>query len=871
MSEHVEKVTMPFDEAGVDAPAADAPIQGTLAPSPVEAPVSDATADAAARAATNALAWGLTIPPTFTPVTLAQVAYWRELCGAISLKGKAGMRNGEWPAELAPSTSTLHAIAERGLIVYRRRGWRLKRKTYAWLQYLRMTAVITPALTVAERPAPHLPTYAELKQYEAACRWLDGRPGCRARLPMLTVPEVEIVTPALLQHMRKHKLVRHTSDCSWALSSKWRGILLALWHGRTKLEGEQAPCAISDPMPSSVASGLDTLYVNRIDPAGLTPELHLLLEDLQEQARGNDEEVDTPWRYDGVPLRMFRSGANTSQGGGVSWSYILRNPSLTLLIRTTPLGGIVAQARLGSECLWRRTPLRALDDLDTLIQRMWRGSGRHPRKQHSGDTARWQVSQAHFCHDVANAPICLEQLDRYVSRSRQQAVYAPAQADLRKLYAVVDGRAAAEGEAALFDPAVDLPWDLAEELGWDDPFAFADEEFELLPDDETAPPRLEVEPVEERALHLHRWGKRVSGVSWSAGGDIAFVLYDKTLEARQRNKHFMERVWRANGWDGTASVTRHEARWRRAAFRSFVVPTEGPVDPDDPWVFVRRLPIYWRYMVGSAPATSLAAQTVAHERLAQGRSVAEACRAPASEVDVAWIRRVTPADGDTNRSRWATDPTWQVVQAASFTDADSSARRLMRREQRLFSVEHLDAGAYGYLVSRTAYLHPDGESWDVSWAARELVESLGKIAEVPDKDFGHLVRERRRQRGLPIAPEPSVLPFPPAPPLGQEEAARTAIDRAAETLLGAEPLPDDMAHTPGAPPDSTTAPMSDQLRTARVQLAERRLGEAFVALEEAERQLESPVHVATLIVCYEQALETYKTLCRTLCDVTPPV
>ena len=89
---------------------------------------------------------------------------------------------------------------------------------------------------------------------------------------------------------------------------------------------------------------------------------------------------------------------------------------------------------------------------------------------------------------------------------------------------------------------------------------------------------------------------------------------------------------------------------------------------------------------------------------------------------MAWIRRVTPVEGDTNRSRWPTDPIWQVVQAASFADADPSARRLMRREQHLLSVKHLDAGAYGYLVSRTAYLHPEGENWDVSWAARELVD-----------------------------------------------------------------------------------------------------------------------------------------------------
>jgi hypothetical protein len=774
MGEDVEKVTPPVDGGDANGTPLVARTEGALALSPVGAEAAKAE-EAAARLAEYVQAWGLTIPPDFTPATKAQVAYWRELSGALSLMGKIGMRDGAWPIELAPSNATLLAMAERGLIVRRGRAWRLKRKWYAWLQYLRLTAVPTPALSVADRPAPHLPTYADLKQYQAVCRLLDGQPRCRARLPMLDVPDVGIVAPALLQAMRRQKLVRHTSDCSWALSSKWQAILLALWQGRTRAEGERAPGATSDPLPTSVAAGLDTLYVNRIDPDGLTPQLHVQLEDLQEQARDNDEEIDTPWRYDGAPLSMYRSGANTSQGGGVSWSYILRNPSLTLLIRKTPLGGIVAQARLGSECLWRLTARRALDELDALVGRMWRGSRSHPRKQQGGDAAKWQVSQAHFCVDVANAPICLEQLDRYVSRSRQQAVYAAAQADLRKLYAVVDGRAdgrATAGGDDPFDPSGDFSFDLGDELGWEDPFAFVDEDA-VLADDELAPQRLAVEqePVEERALQVHCWGKRISGVSWSVRGDIAFVQYDKTLESRLRGKRYMEPLWRANGWDGKAWVTRHEVRWRRGGLRAFALRGETQEDLDDPWVFVRRLPVYWRYTVGGAPTTSQEARADVDERLAQGMRVDDACAVPGSEVDVAWIRRVMPVEGDTNRSRWPTDPTWEVVQAASFADADPSARRLMRRAQRLCSAERLDAGAYGYLVSRTAYLHPEGEHWDVSWAARQLVEALSKIAEAPDKDFGQLVRKRRRQRGLPVAAAVSILPDLPAPPGGQNAEA----------------------------------------------------------------------------------------------------
>jgi len=469
MSEQVEKVTLPFEDMGSSDPASEPVTAGALAllpggggPAPL-ASAEDAIG-AAPRAAGHAHAWGLTIPSDFTPATKAQVAYWRDLCGAISLTGTTGMRDGAWPADLAPSKPTLTAMAERGLIVRRGRAWRLKRRWYPWLQYLRETAVPTPALTVAERPAPHLPTYAELKQYEALCRWLDGQPHCRVRLPLQDVPGVGVVSPVLLQAMRKQKLVRHTYDCFWTLSKKWQALLLSLWQGRTKQEGERTPAPCDAPSAQSVACGLDTFYVNRIDRDGLPAQLHLQLEDLQDLARANDAEVDTPWRYDGAPLVMYRAGVNTTQGGGVSWSYILRNPSLTLLIRKTPFGGIVAQARLGSECLWRLTPLRAMNALDALVKRMWRDTLCDPRKQRGGEAARWQVSQAHLCHDVANAPLSLDQLDRYVSRSRQQSAYAVAQEDLQRLYAVVDGRRGDQEGADVFDPTLDLPFDLTDEL-----------------------------------------------------------------------------------------------------------------------------------------------------------------------------------------------------------------------------------------------------------------------------------------------------------------------------------------------------------------------------------------------------------------------
>jgi len=180
-----------------------------------------------------------------------------------------------------------------------------------------------------------------------------------------------------------------------------------------------------------------------------------------------------------------------------------------------PLAPSSRRRAWGSECLWRLTPRRALDEVDTLVRRMWRGSLRHPRKQQG----KWQVSQVRLAHDIAHTTIALEPLDRYVSRSRRQSVVEAAQADLQRRYAVVDGQRGADGPD-LIDPLLDL--------GWED--AFLPEEDEVLDpsldenDDASLDTRNTAEPIsaEERA--------------------IAFVQYDETLEARRRNKPFMEPI-----------------------------------------------------------------------------------------------------------------------------------------------------------------------------------------------------------------------------------------------------------------------------------------------------------------------------------------
>jgi len=164
------------------------------------------------------------------------------------------------------------------------------------------------------------------------------------------------------------------------------------------------------------------------------------------------------------------------------------------------------------------------------------------------------------------------------------------------------------------------------------------------------------------------------------------------------------------------------------------------------------------------------------------------------------------------------------------------------REQHVHAVEQLDVGADGYLVSRMALLHPQGETFDVSMGLQGLVQSLTKIAAQPEKDFGELVRRRRRKRGLSVAPAGKILPFLQAH-RSDDPAKRAALDAAAERLLWSE------GH-------------GDEMHEARVRLAERRLHETLLVLDQAE-VVDAPAWKrGGLEDAYVQEMKAYERLLR---------
>jgi hypothetical protein len=714
------------------------------------------------------------------------------------------------------------AMVERGILARRQRAWHLTRQWYARLCALRAAAVDTPQLRAYEQPAPGLPSYAELQAWEAIARWLDMQPRQRARLPFTElaacVAEGDRATEALpalgetpelpaglLRAMRKARLVRHTSTCEWVLSRAWRERLLAFWQGYDRLKREPPIVLATAAQVHSLVAGIDTWVLNwRVDEA-LPALLRTELDDYQTQAREEETELGTRWVYDGVPLRMYRWGTKPGKveqggrGGGVSWSYVLLTPSLRLVIRKAPLGGIIAQARLGAECLWRLTPRRALDELDALVRRLWGKGGK--------GVGHWQVSQVHLAHDVANAPILEDWRDRFVSRSRSRAQYEASREQLDDLRRVLRGGEQAEDEDMLpwgvdWDAEYGLADTDAAEDGWDPflPFGRAAEQGEDDPFEEE---------VEDRAVTRYTTGRRLSGFAWSPGGAISVVLYRKDWELGRRHKAYMEPLWAAAGWQRDEPVTRCEVRLRREAIRALRLPNVSDAHAlDDPWTMLDYLPALFATVVGQ---------------------VEEACP---DAVNVAWLRLVVPSEQETNYARWETNPTWRVIQAASFTPAPVAARRLIRRTEHVRCAEQLDGILYGLLVRRVAELHPEGEQWDVSRALGDAAPALDELARQPDKDFGQRVRGRRQELGLPVVSAGKVLPLRASQPPLEPPEALAALD--------AEPPETEREHA-----------------SWRVRLTERHMQEAHLALEEIEQRGASTRELERVAATFEHAVARY--------------
>jgi hypothetical protein len=253
------------------------------------------------------------------------------------------------------------------------------------------------------------------------------------------------------------------------------------------------------------------------------------------------------------------------------------------------------------------------------------------------------------------------------------------------------------------------------------------------------------EPADGLGLAVHGWGRRVSGFSFSPGGDVSAVWYDKLLEERLSGKRWMEPIHEAGGWRDGMALFRVEARFRRAALRDLMAlggcregvdrdGGGGKADSragerwfDDPWLALDHLDDLWAYFSGLPP-----------------------------EVDAApdvtwrgWMRLVLPDERDSNRRRWATDPVWHIVQRAGFShDAQTPLARVRATRHDLSQV---DAELYGLLKLRAAlrgeFLE---ETATLSLELRDFARCMEEVDERKERDFADEVREKARMMGRPV-------------------------------------------------------------------------------------------------------------------------
>ncbi|HLY30338.1 MAG TPA: hypothetical protein VKQ36_04890, partial [Ktedonobacterales bacterium] len=202
------------------------------------------------------------------------------------------------------------------------------------------------------------------------------------------------------------------------------------------------------------------------------------------------------------------------------------------------------------------------------------------------------------------------------------------------------------------------------------------------------------------------------------------------------------------------------------------------------------------------------------------------------------------------------------------------ARRLIRRKQQAADVLTLDRLTYGTLVSRVARLHPHGGQYDLSMAVGEIVPALRKESAKVGKDFGTLVRERRRKWGLPIPVQDKLLPF--RSPLSSAPASQDAST--AETPAGVSTQSCDTPETaPTAEETPPTAPdaSADLQAIRRLALAEQRLQAVLNELQAVSTRGAPPWEIHRWEQAYDDEMRTYEiayTACQVVqrSDNTPP-
>jgi hypothetical protein len=307
-------------------------------------------------------------------------------------------------------------------------------------------------------------------------------------------------------------------------------------------------------------------------------------------------------------------------GAGRQWRWILHSPSIHVDVGLGKLTHIVAKARLSSAFLWEHEIGTALTLLYGFLAEFLRAS------------FTLQVSEVHLCVDMAGWDLSLNDMSAFITRSRSKGL-----------------RLGSEAADAELDASLEVAG----------PF--------------TAP----------TDVQLQFAGRRLATLDFSKGAPHACCLYDKTAEIAVSRKNWMQEVWKSNGWDGEARVTRVKFLYKRECLREMKV--------EEAYAFLDQVPSLWAY-------------STKH-----------------------WLRHTIP-NGDPNRARWPVSSLWRLVEQASFFCDGTPAVRERRRSGDLTLLCQMIAGCSTSAAAFLTQVLPSQDDgthfliWFWDWFERYLTE-----------------------------------------------------------------------------------------------------------------------------------------------------
>src|SRR6476620_3537791 len=260
-----------------------------------------------------------------------------------------------------------------------------------------------------------------------------------------------------------------------------------------------------------------------------------------------------------------------------------------------------------------------------------------------GETFTLQVSEVHLCADIAGWELSLDDAPAFITRGHRRKTHT-------------------EGE------------DIEDE---------AEEELFVRP-----------------SLELNMTGRRCTGYEFSKGAAHSCTIYDKTKEITVSRKDWMHEVWRSNGWDGEARITRVEFRCKRECLKELGV--------DDPYLLLDQLPGLWAYST------------------------------------LQWLRHTISTD-DSNRGRWECTPFWQAIQQAEFFCSGEPAVRERKQKGDLTLICQMLSGCSTTAAAYLAGQLPSDEDgthfllWFMTWQdeyMRKKRVSFGAIRDFKQSQLG---------------------------------------------------------------------------------------------------------------------------------------